>query len=874
MDIKYDPILGKLRERDIGGGTSGGGGDLIAGAGINSVALENGTISTVTATADELVSGTTATKLVTANAYKTLNRAEPVVFGGSTASLAANTEFEFCDDVHLKKDEAVQVYFEFTGDFGNFDIIHGYGEGLNGRMLRITPTTIELHTASGITYTYNHGLTITTFLNVDIQTRFSYYNNGRAPLATVTLTTLSGSYTKYDFYPLLNYGNYSVVSSFAVSNLVANYIAMDVRKRIWVFGDSYVEFVSNGWPTFLPFNLMDDIAFFGFSGAKSLQLVSNLQTFIAKSRPDYVVWSLGMNDRDTESSYNANWKSALDQVEQICSANAVQLVLVAIPNTPTYNNTLKNAYIHSLSYPVIDFAKAVNADTAGATWYTGMLKNDNLHPTEIGAKKLSDAFTQYFAESFYFSNAGVVANELTPELMNFVKSISAGYGIDTTGGTVSQKRWLPIETVSGRTVTLMAGHAYKAYATTSSLTVNTETIPADSYGLEGHLAVFVGKTGYVVTASNVVLKDALEPDAVNNCTIRFHDGYAIISVEDHIAGYIVVNATGTADGSLYYGLATSTQEYISVSISLDGQTLDMGGATTNKVKHVVGNGYDKTTVTGNINGTNNVTFSNLSMDGVTVLGGTMTLGDVYIPQGGTVSVNGGKLAIEKLAGNSSLIDLGKTFIDSAGIVSGVIITNGNGSTCGALRNPNGVVIDCVISGNTSGNTAGGILIDNNKPSVSISGCTITGNRAAGNIGGGIANYCKRASGGIVIDTCLISGNTASYGADMVLISGGYASIKDSDVGIVMFQGGTTGEIDLLGSNRIGRIYSRGSTHLGTVSIASGAIVDLTDNANTSPIDPGVGIIVTGGCTVINSAGVSVAINGGTYTKINKDGTTA
>ena len=44
MDVKYDPILDKLRERDTGGG-GGGGGDYIAGTGINSVALEGGTVA-------------------------------------------------------------------------------------------------------------------------------------------------------------------------------------------------------------------------------------------------------------------------------------------------------------------------------------------------------------------------------------------------------------------------------------------------------------------------------------------------------------------------------------------------------------------------------------------------------------------------------------------------------------------------------------------------------------------------------------------------------------------------------------------------------------------------------------------------------------
>ena len=60
---------------------------------------------------------------------------------------------------------------------------------------------------------------------------------------------------------------------------------------------------------------------------------------------------------------------------------------------------------------------------------------------------------------------------------------------------------------------------------------------------------------------------------------------------------------------------------------------------------------------------------------------------------------------------------------------------------------------------------------------------------------------------------------------------------------------------------------------GSVLLASGAIVNLTGNTNTTPIALGGGVVVSGGCTVINSAGASVSIAGGTYTRINKDGTT-
>jgi hypothetical protein len=80
---------------------------------------------------------------------------------------------------------------------------------------------------------------------------------------------------------------------------------------------------------------------------------------------------------------------------------------------------------------------------------------------------------------------------------------------------------------------------------------------------------------------------------------------------------------------------------------------------------------------------------------------------------------------------------------------------------------------------------------------------------------------------------------------------------------------------LKGSNTIqNRIICVRNTNPGSVTISSGAVVDLTGNSTTTPIAPGGGVVVDGGCTIINSAGTSVHINGGTYTKINNDGTTA
>ncbi|MBQ4416255.1 MAG: hypothetical protein II868_01055, partial [Butyrivibrio sp.] len=283
-------------------------------------------------------------------------------------------------------------------------------------------------------------------------------------------------------------------------------------------------------------------------------------------------------------------------------------------------------------------------------------------------------------------------------------NITAGYRMAlVSGSTVDQARYFAIEPAitapanQTTTVVLSAGKAYEIHAVANNakvlLTRENPVGGSRTFGLEGHAEIFVANTGYIQTGANVVLSQPLEPDTVNNCTLRFHDGKCIISVEDHIAGYIVTVASGSTVGSLPYALHDISDEYIAFDASLNGTTVDLAGATTYAgEKHVVGNGYAETIISGGITCTSKTTFSNLSMDGVVASGGTMTLGDVYIPSGATVAVNGGGLAVEKVTGNGGTIDLGydsatqtggtNIYVSSNRIASAANVTVTNGKSTG------------------------------------------------------------------------------------------------------------------------------------------------------------------------------------------------
>ena len=442
----------------------------------------------------------------------------------------------------------------------------------------------------------------------------------------------------------------------------------------------------------------------------------------------------------------------------------------------------------------------------------------------------------------------------------WTRFVSAGAGVTVTTNsnefpkrdvTIALKDYDTIETATtGATITIAPGKAYKIDATTSSKTIAIDSFDAGKWGRESHIELFVANTGYVHVGENVTLIDALEPDAVNDLTVRFHDGHAIISVEDHVEAYMV-NSTSTSSstsGTLAYGIKQigDTYKFIGFRSELNDSVVPTGGATATVVKHFVGNGADVgPTISGAIKLNSNGTFRDCKLNGLVISGGTATLGNVSIPNGATVSISGGGLAIDRVIGDGGTINLGGENVivasNGSAYASGVIISGGNATSGGAF----------LLSGGAS------IQLHN----VELVSNSVTG--YAGALAGLNSNT-------IVLDSCYVHDNTNVTG---VLYQAGATTvmyIQGSTIGTNQRVYVAGGKCVFAGSNFFTAILNGA----GSCIISSGAIINMTGNANASPIAPTGGVVVSGGCTVINSAGASVNIAGGTYTKINKDGTTA
>ena len=446
-------------------------------------------------------------------------------------------------------------------------------------------------------------------------------------------------------------------------------------------------------------------------------------------------------------------------------------------------------------------------------------------------------------------------------------------------------------------VSLESGKAYKLSAVAGNHYLSVPNIPVGKYGMDAHLKLFVGETSLVHVQDPLILMDALIPNAVNNCVIKYRDGEARMYVEDHDVGYVVTSVNGTAgtslDGSLYYGLTGTTASYVVFANALNGQIVTLPeAATVNRSVNVVGNGYTQTVLSGGISCTSKTTFSNLGMNGVSINGGTATFGDVFIPAGGTVSVNGGRLFVETVVGDGGTVNLGGVTQIQTGaqnaIISGIDVTGGtrgvaidyNGATvkdcnvhdnvhnvncAGLFTNCSCTIVSCSITGNTAGNYGGGIQCTGSNGSSFISSCTLSGNKAKG--AGGI--YIEQGATATLMDT-VVSGNTATNGtnagSDCYIASGTTLKISGGcKIGSVMLA--SNGGLFLAGSNTFDFIGHNASG--ASVTVSSGATINLTGNTNATPINPGGGIVFGSNVTIYPSAGSAsaVEISGGTFQRI-------
>lgn len=320
-------------------------------------------------------------------------------FSATAFSLVAGTQLIACNDIDGKKNDVIHLIAYFSsGTFDAVTIGHGKSGNNYGSYLVIDRSNVTIYSGAKSTAleTFAHGLSgkIDKWISVEI----IHYTNARASLRIMSI----GGEFKTSTVDRLAWdgcqGDVFVSATMDMTNVTLKATYPDFSKDVILFGDSYT---SVGDPARYPKHLIDagiDVGIFGWGGETVAYGIETVGNVLARTNPKIAVWAYGMNNADTDSAINADWKEKTEKFISICKDKNITPMLATIPCVPTRNNIYKNAYVRQSGYRYIDFASIVGANNSGATWHDGMLEalstsvTERVHPTELGAKALYHQF--------------------------------------------------------------------------------------------------------------------------------------------------------------------------------------------------------------------------------------------------------------------------------------------------------------------------------------------------------------------------------------------------------------------------------------------------------------------------------------------------
>ena len=249
----------------------------------------------------------------------------------------------------------------------------------------ITPTQIKVYSSTSSDYdrTIDHGLTLSDDLQIFI------IGNKKSLHAQIILQSGGNRFECPDNVRLgASYNGFGLLSPNSFNDVTASYTIRDLNKPVWVCGDSWVTYFDQRWYKQALDLGIDKFLHSGHSGEGSASGLLHLKTLLDCYTPKMIVWLYGMNDEDTnDSTPNASWLAAYNELKTLCDNKSIDLVLGTIPTTPTRNNNAKNAVVTNSGYRYVDEVAAMGANSSGV-WYSGYQSEDGNHTTEKGARAL------------------------------------------------------------------------------------------------------------------------------------------------------------------------------------------------------------------------------------------------------------------------------------------------------------------------------------------------------------------------------------------------------------------------------------------------------------------------------------------------------
>ena len=261
----------------------------------------------------------------------------------------------------------------------------GHGEAeYAASWVALTKDTVEVHhkyVEENVCFTDNHGL--------NIKDKFTALIDVTYGVATVTLFTVGGMYQKKEIpWAGRNGKVYAKIEEGSLSDVRLVWGCDDYKKDIYAFGDSYFNIGSTArWPYYLHKDGYDTCFMTGYPGMGCQRGIVDFRLSLQRGKPKYAVWCLGMNNGDTQTEVNPDWLKTTTEFVTVCKNNNIIPIICTIPTTPKVNNEFKNQWVRESGCRYIDFHKAVGAHINNA-WYDGMLHEDQVHPTVLGAQAL------------------------------------------------------------------------------------------------------------------------------------------------------------------------------------------------------------------------------------------------------------------------------------------------------------------------------------------------------------------------------------------------------------------------------------------------------------------------------------------------------
>jgi hypothetical protein len=284
----------------------------------------------------------------------------------------------------LKKNKTIAFSGIFTGNLTELSIVQGEGSGFTEAKCVVTATSITIIKNNATVYTAEHGLTFGTHFSLVLATK-------NANKTKVYLASGGNNFTSAEFIWNSSKSALKLYTNTPFTHYQFTFGSSDFDKKLWMYGDSYFDHwlpisIDRGYT-----NCLTD----GYSGCTSKASRDSFELAIQHGTPNVVVWCLGMNNGDN-GAVNSSWLESINAVKEICDSKGIDLWVTTIPNTPTVDNSYKNAYIRE-NFKYIDISKYVGAEESTA-WYDGLLSTDNVHPSTKGDFYIAGVMETCFPE--------------------------------------------------------------------------------------------------------------------------------------------------------------------------------------------------------------------------------------------------------------------------------------------------------------------------------------------------------------------------------------------------------------------------------------------------------------------------------------------